>query len=70
MCTVSVEYHYCNHVLLQANSLHWPCLQSLPKVYGTPLWQCICDTLDIIADCTRVSSFIYGCICAWALEDT
>lgn len=41
---------------LQANSLHWGCLTALPHVYNTPLWQCICDTLDIIAEGVRVSA--------------
>ena len=53
--------HY-NIILLfsqQANSLHWGCLTALPDVYNTPLWKCLCDTLDIIAEGVRVTIYNY-----------
>ena len=55
-------------LLLQANSLHWPCLKLLPDVHDTPLWKCMCNTLNIIAECTRVSSVICGCMCLGSME--
>ena len=44
-------------ISLQANNLHWQCLKILPRVYGTPLWDCICNTLDIITEGVRVSFY-------------
>ena len=48
-----------NIISLQANNLHWKCLTTLPHVYNTPLWDCICGTLAIITDGVRVSVHNY-----------
>ena len=45
-------------ISLQANNLHWKCLTTLSRVYDTPLWDCICDTLDVITEGVRVSIII------------
>ena len=43
------------YICIQANSLHWTFLKRLPRVYHTPLWNCICKTLKLIAEGVRVS---------------
>ncbi|XP_065896986.1 uncharacterized protein [Dysidea avara] len=37
-----------------ANSLHWTCLSTIDDVYDTELWECVCETLKIIAEGVRI----------------
>ena len=60
VCMISVDIYFISIVISQANSLHWTCLTSLPRIYDTPLWKCISKTLDIIAESARVSVL---CLC-------
>ena len=40
--------------ILQANILHWTCLQQLPNIYHSNLWANMQIVLDVIKDGVKV----------------
>ena len=54
LLTVYCEYALFYIMCVQANSLHWTCLSTIDDVYDTELWECVCETLKIIAEGVRV----------------
>ena len=42
-------------IFLQANVLYEQCLDKIPSVFGTPLWETMKKVLKIIEACVKVS---------------
>ena len=52
--TMFTKYNLLYMYILQANTLHWTCIQKFPNIYHSNLWPDMKIVLDVIKDGMQV----------------